>query len=75
MWAQIIRMRLRPGMEDELTAVMGLLKSAEKSGSRLLRSTTMRDQQDGSSVYTMVVFESEENARAREQDPQREHAL
>lgn len=75
MWAQIIRMRLKPGMDDELDVVMDLLKSAEQPGSGLLRSTTMRDQKDPSSVFTMVVFDSEESARAREQDPRREQAL
>jgi hypothetical protein len=68
MWAQIIKMRLKPGKDDEL-------KSAEQPGSGLLRSTTMRDRQDPSTVYTMVVFDSEESARAREQDPRREAGL
>jgi hypothetical protein len=76
MWAQLIKMRLKPGKDDdELVAVMDLLRSAEQPGSGLLRSTTMRDQQDPSWAYTIVVFDSEESARAREQDPRREHAL
>jgi hypothetical protein len=32
----------------------------------------MRDQADLRRVYTLVVFESEEKARAREQDPRRQ---
>ena len=40
-----------------------------------MRSTAMQDQSDPSSVYMMVVFESEEKARARESDPQRVEAL
>ena len=75
MWAQLIKMRLKPGKDDELVAVMDLLHSAEQPGSGLIRSTTMRDQKDPSWVYTMVVFDSEESARAREQDPRREQAL
>lgn len=75
MWAQIIKMRLKPGQDDELALLMDHLKSAEQPGSGLLRSTTMRDQKDPSSVYTMVVFDSEESARAREEDPRREQAL
>ena len=75
MWAQIIKMRLKPGMDNELVVVMDLLKSAEQPRSGLLRSTTMRDQRDPSIVYTMVVFDSEESARAREQDPRREQML
>lgn len=76
MWAQLIKMRLKPGKDDDdLVAVMDLLKSAEQPGSGLLRSTTMRDQQDPSWAYTLVVFDSEESARAREQDPRREQLL
>jgi len=36
---------------------------------------TMRDQSDPSQVYVLVVFESEEKARAREQDPRRQEGL
>jgi len=75
MWAQIIKMRLKPGKDEELAVLMDQLKSAEQADSGLLRSTTMRDQQDPSSIYTMVVFDSEESARAREQDPRREQGL
>jgi quinol monooxygenase YgiN len=75
MWAQIIKMRLKPGMDDQLPVMLDELKSAEQAGSGLLRTTTMRDQRDPSSVYTMVVFDSEQSARAREQDPRREQAL
>ena len=35
----------------------------------------MRDQNDPDVIYTMVVFESEEKARAREQDPRRREGL
>ncbi len=75
MWAQIIKMRLKPGKEQELAAMMDQLKSAEQEGSGLLRSTTLRDQRDPSWIYTMVVFDSEQSARAREQDPRRAEAL
>jgi hypothetical protein len=40
-----------------------------------VRSTTMRDQNDPSRVYTLVVFESEEKARERENDPRRQEGL
>ena len=75
MWAQIIKMRVKPGTDDELALMMDQLKSAERPDSGLLRSTTMRDQADPSVIYTMVVFDSEERARAREQDPRRAEAL
>jgi hypothetical protein len=35
----------------------------------------MHDQKDPSQVYGLVVFESEEKAREREQDPRREERL
>jgi len=35
----------------------------------------MRDQKDPSKVYLLVVFESEEQARARENDPRRQDGL
>jgi len=35
----------------------------------------MRDQNDPSRIYTLVVFESEEQARTRENDPQRQELL
>ena len=37
-----------------------------------MQTLTMRDQNDPELVYTLVVFESEEKARAREQDPRRQ---
>ena len=75
MWAQVIKMRLKPGKDDELAAVMDEIASAEQAGSGLLRTMTMRDQKDPSWIYTMVVFDNEESARAREQDPRRAKAL
>ena len=35
----------------------------------------MHDKKDPSQVYALVVFESEDKARAREQDPRRQEAL
>ena len=35
----------------------------------------MRDQNDPSRVFTLVVFESEDKARARENDPRRQEGL
>lgn len=35
----------------------------------------MADEMDPLRVYTLVVFESEEKARAREQDPRRQEGL
>jgi heme-degrading monooxygenase HmoA len=75
MWAQLISMRLKPGGEAGLTEVIEGLRAVEQPDSGLLRSTTMRDQNDPSRVFTLVVFESEEHARARESDPRRQEGL
>ena len=75
MWAQLIKMRLKPGKEEELQRLYQQLRATEQPGSGLVRSTAMRDQKDPSVVYMMVVFESEEKARAREQDPRRQEGL
>ncbi len=73
MWAQLIKMRLKPG--EDAAKLMEQIRAAEQPGSGLVRSLMMRDQKDPRWVYTLVVFESEEKARAREGDPRREEAL
>jgi quinol monooxygenase YgiN len=75
MWAQIIKTRVKPGSEADVAVLMDQLKAAEQADSGLLRSTTMRDQNDPDSLYMMVVFDSEESARAREKDPRRDPGL
>jgi antibiotic biosynthesis monooxygenase (ABM) superfamily enzyme len=75
MWAQLITTRLKPGREDDLPTLVEQLRATEQPGSGLVRSTAMRDQNDASRVYILVVFDSEESARARENDPRREEAL
>ncbi|HEV3312405.1 MAG TPA: antibiotic biosynthesis monooxygenase [Chloroflexota bacterium] len=75
MWAQLIKTRLKPGKEAEFERLYQLLEAAEQPGSGLVRSTAMRDQKDPSAIYMMVVFESEEKARAREQDSRRQEGL
>ena len=69
MWAQLIKVQLRPG--SDLAALANVLKAAEQPGSGLLRELFMRDQHDPGSAYILAVFESEEKAREREQDPRR----
>ena len=75
MWAQLITMRLKPGKEEHLPKLFEQLRAVEQPGSGLVRSTAMRDQNDPSRVYTLVVFESEEKARARENDARRQQGL
>jgi heme-degrading monooxygenase HmoA len=68
-------MRLKPGGEAGLAKVMDGLRAIEQPDSGLIRSTTMRDQNDPSRVFTLVVFDSEEHARVRENDPRRAEGL
>jgi len=75
MWAQLITTRLKPGREEDLPSLVEQLRAVEQPGSGLVRSTAMRDQHDPSRVYMLVVFESEEKARAREGDPRRQEGL
>ena len=73
MWAQLISMRLKPGKDT--AEMIEAIRAAEQPGSGLVRSIMMHDQKDPGRVYTLVVFESEEQARAREQDPRRQEQL
>ena len=73
MWAQLIQLRLKPGKDT--TKMVEQIRAAEQPGSGLVHSFMMRDQADPSRIYTLVVFESEEHARAREQDPRRAEQL
>jgi hypothetical protein len=73
MWAQLIQMRLKPG--EDTSELIKQIRAAEQPGSGLVRSLFMRDQADPSRILTLVVFESEEKARAREQDPRRAEQL
>jgi len=75
MWAQLITTRLKPGKEGELPKLVEQLRATEQPGSGLVRSTAMLDAKDPGRVFMMVVFESEEAARARESDPRREEGL
>ena len=75
MWAQLITMRLKPGREGDLPRVYEQLRAIDQPGTGLLRTMAMQDQKDPSRVYNFVVFESEEKARAREQDPRRQKGL
>jgi quinol monooxygenase YgiN len=73
MWAQLIKMRLRPG--SDTAELDNQIRAAEQPGSGLVRTLVMHDQKDPGQVYALVVFESEAKARAREQDPRRQEAL
>jgi len=73
MGAQLITMHVKPGSD---TAEMDKqIRAAEQPGSGMVRTLVMHDQKDPSQVYALVVFESEDKARAREQDPRRQESL
>ena len=73
MWAQLITMQLKP--DNDTAELDKQIRAAEQPGSGLVRTLTMHDQKDPGQVYALVVFESEEKARAREQDPRRQERL
>ncbi|HEV3327815.1 MAG TPA: hypothetical protein VGZ33_00320 [Acidimicrobiales bacterium] len=75
MWAQLITVRLKPGKEGELAGLLERLDAIEQPGSGLLRHTLLQDVADPSAAQFLIVFESEERAREREQDPRRAPGL
>ena len=75
MWAQLITTRLKSGHEGDLPRLEDELRKVEQPGSGLIRSLVMQDQKDPSRAYILVVFESQEKARAREADPKRQEGL
>jgi hypothetical protein len=70
MWAQLMKVQLKAG--TDLTEAAGVLMSYEQPDSGLLREIFMQAQNGPDRAYILAVFESEEKARAREQDPRRE---
>jgi quinol monooxygenase YgiN len=75
MWAQMISVTLKPGSDDGLATLAEQLRATEQPGSGLVRSTIYRDQKDPNRIHMLVVFESEEKARERENDPRRAEGL
>lgn len=75
MWAQLMRIRLKDGADAGMEQLFEALRAAEQPDSGLLRTIVLREQHDPGSLWTLVVFESEEKARAREADPRRADGL
>ena len=73
MWAQLMSFRLKPGKDT--VGLREQLRVTEQPDSGLLRTMIMQDQKNPDQFYTLVVFESEEKARARERDPRRQEGL
>lgn len=71
MWAQLLKMTVRPENEDQL---QNLSKTWERevgnsSGSGWMRTQILRSEEHPDEVYLLVYFESEEKARANEATP------
>ncbi len=73
MWAQLMSFRVKPGKDT--AGLREQLQAVEQPDSGLLWTMIMQDQKDPEQFYTLVVFESEERARARERDPRRQEGL
>lgn len=75
MWAQLIKMNVKPEMVGDLPTLFEHLREAEQPDSGLLRTTVLQDQKDPTQAYVIVLFESEEKARLREKDERRREVL
>lgn len=75
MWAQLQRISSGPEHQDALLEVFAQLRAIEPEASGLERTLVMRNQSNPDEVFVLVLFESEEKARIREQDPRRNEAL
>jgi hypothetical protein len=75
MWAQLQKVTSSPAREGELLDILEQLKAIEQPDSGLVKTMVMRNQADPSEVFVLVLFESEEKARTREQDPRRQEGL
>jgi heme-degrading monooxygenase HmoA len=75
MWAQLQRVSTDPEREADLVAVFDRLREVEQQDSGLVQTLVLRSRADPTDTFVVVVFESEEKARAREQDPRRQEAL
>ncbi len=75
MWAQLSSVRVSEGGAEAVGRAMEHLRTFEQPESGLLRTIVMQDQKDRARMYVLVVFESEEKARAREADPRRQEGI
>lgn len=75
MWAQLSTVRVGEGKVDVVGKAMEQLRAFEQPDSGLLRTMVLQDQKDPTRVLVLVVFESEQKARARESDPRRQEGV
>jgi quinol monooxygenase YgiN len=74
-WAQLITLNVKPERMRDLPTMYEQLQSAEQPDSGLLRTTFLVDEKEPGRAYILVVFASEDHARARERDPRRRQGL
>ena len=65
----------QPGQGSRGPGDLRAVACHEQEDSGLLQTLVMRSQADPTEVFVVVVFESEEKARAREEDPRRQEGL
>jgi heme-degrading monooxygenase HmoA len=75
MWAQMQRVRTTPDSEEELLQIFEQLRAIEQEDSGLLQTLVLRSETNPTEMFVVVVFESQEQARAREEDPRRQEPL
>ena len=75
MWAQMQRVSTDPGKEAQVLEIFEQLRAIEQDDSGLLQTLVLRSQADPTEVFVVVVFESEDKARARDTDPRRQEPL
>lgn len=66
MWAQIVKSRMKPGVEGDMAEIRDQMRSRVGSRPGLVKTFWMKNQNDPQEYYTLIVFESEEQARAGE---------
>ena len=66
MWAQIIKSRMKPGVEDDMASIGDEMRARIGQRPGLIRSLWMQNQNDPQEYYTLIVFETEEQAREGE---------
>lgn len=75
MWAQLITMRVKDDTDEQVSELLAHLRDIEQPDSGWIRTTAMRDQADPNRFLVLAVFQSEDSARARENDPRRADGL
>ena len=75
MWAQVQRVSTDPAREADVLDLFEQLRAIEQPDSGLLQTLVMRSQANPTEVFVVVVFESEQKARAREAGLRRQEPL